>query len=53
MPASALDQIEIMTNPSSKYDASEILLLLISKQKGKNNGFNGSIMAPLLVSIVL
>ena len=28
MPASALDQIEIMTNPSSKYDASENILFI-------------------------
>jgi outer membrane receptor for monomeric catechols len=32
-PASALDQIEIMTNPSSKYDAAGNSVLLISKQR--------------------
>lgn len=45
MPASALDQIEIMTNPSSKYDASgNSGVINIKTKKGKNDGFNGSIM---------
>src|SRR6186997_1725536 len=45
MPASSLDQIEIMTNPSSKYDASgNSGIINIKTKKGKNNGFNGSIM---------
>ena len=45
MPASALDQIEIMTNPSSKYDASgNSGIINIKTKKGRNNGFNGSIM---------
>jgi hypothetical protein len=45
MPASALDQIEIMTNPSSKYDASgNSGVINIKTKKGKNNGFNGSVM---------
>jgi len=44
MPASALDQIEIMTNPSSKYDASgNSGIINIKTKKGKNNGFNGSV----------
>src|SRR5436305_3767791 len=43
MPASAIDQIEIMTNPSSKYDASgNSGIINIKTKKGKNNGFNGS-----------
>lgn len=43
MPASALDQIEIMTNPSSKYDASgNSGLINIKTKKGRNAGFNGS-----------
>jgi outer membrane receptor for monomeric catechols len=55
MPASALDQIEIMTNPSSKYDASgNSGIINIKTKKGKNNGFNGALrLAPLPVSIVL
>ena len=45
MPASALDQIEIMTNPSSKYDASgNSGVINIKTKKGKADGFNGSIM---------
>ena len=45
MPASALDQIEIMTNPSSKYDASgNSGIINIKTKKGKNAGFNGSLM---------
>lgn len=44
LPASALDQIEIMTNPSSKYDASgNSGIINIKTKKGKNNGFNGSL----------
>lgn len=45
MPASALDQIEIMTNPSSRYDASgNSGVINIKTKKGKADGFNGSIM---------
>ena len=52
MPASALDQIEIMTNPSSKYDASgNSGVINIKTKKGKNNGFNGNIMVGLTSSI--
>jgi iron complex outermembrane receptor protein len=52
MPASALDQIEIMTNPSSKYDASgNSGIVNIKTKKGKNAGFNGSIMLGATTSI--
>jgi outer membrane cobalamin receptor len=52
MPASALDQIEIMTNPSSRYDASgNSGVLNIKTKKGKAAGFNGSIMAGITASI--
>lgn len=52
MPASALDQIEIMTNPSSKYDASgNSGVINIKTKKGKNQGFNGSIMVGITSSI--
>lgn len=45
MPASALDQIEIMTNPSAKYDASgNSGIINIKTKKGRAGGFNGSIM---------
>ena len=44
MPASALDQIEIMTNPPAKYDASgNSGIINIKTKKSKNDGFNGSI----------
>lgn len=52
MPASALDQIEIMTNPSSKYDASgNSGIINIKTKKGKNNGFNGNFMIGATSSI--
>ena len=52
MPASALDQIEIMTNPSSRYDASgNSGVLNIKTKKGQVRGFNGSIMVGGTVSL--
>jgi outer membrane receptor protein involved in Fe transport len=46
LPASALDQIEIMTNPSAKYDASgNSGLINIKTKKSKTKGSNGSISA--------
>lgn len=52
MPASAIDQIEIMTNPSAKYDASgNSGVINIKTKKGKAAGFNGSIMAGFTTSI--
>jgi len=45
MPASSIDQIEIMTNPSAKYDASgNSGIINIKTKKGKAGGFNGSVM---------
>jgi iron complex outermembrane receptor protein len=50
-PASALDQIEIMTNPSAKYDATgNSGIINIKTKKGRAAGFNGSIMASLTTS---
>ncbi len=44
LPASALEQIEIMTNPSSKYDASgNSGVINIKTKKSKAKGSNGSI----------
>ncbi|HEY4150428.1 MAG TPA: TonB-dependent receptor [Chitinophagaceae bacterium] len=44
LPASAIEQIEIMTNPSSKYDASgNSGIINIKTKKSKTDGFNGSI----------
>ncbi len=52
MPASALDQIEIMTNPSAKYDAAgNSGVINIKTKKGRNNGFNGSFMVGATASI--
>jgi hypothetical protein len=51
-PASALDLVEIMTNPSSKFDAAgNSGIINIKTKKGKNNGFNGSIMIGATTSI--
>jgi len=44
LPASNLDQIEIMTNPSAKYDASgNSGVINIKTKKNKQKGFNGSL----------
>lgn len=51
MPASAIDQIEIMTNPSAKYDASgNSGVINIKTKKGRTAGFNGSVMAGFTAS---
>jgi outer membrane receptor protein involved in Fe transport len=44
LPASALDQLEIMTNPSAKYDAAgNSGIINIKTKKNKAKGFNGSL----------
>lgn len=44
LPASALDQLEIMTNPSAKYDAAgNSGIINIKTKRNKANGFNGSL----------
>ncbi len=46
LPASALDQIEIMPNPPAKYDASgNSGIINIKTKKNKSDGMNGSITA--------
>lgn len=51
-PASALDQIEIMTNPSARFDATgNSGVINIKTKKGKNAGFNGSVMVGITSSI--
>lgn len=51
LPASAIDQIEIMTNPSAKYDASgNSGVINIKTKKGKAAGFNGSVMTGITTS---
>jgi len=43
LPASAIDQIEIMTNPSAKYDASgNSGIINIRTKKNRMKGFNGN-----------
>ncbi|HYE55641.1 MAG TPA: carboxypeptidase regulatory-like domain-containing protein, partial [Chitinophagaceae bacterium] len=52
MPASAIDQIEIMTNPSSKYDASgNSGVINIKTKKGRAGGFNGTVMLGATISL--
>ncbi len=44
MPASSIETIEIMTNPSSKYDAAgNSGIINIRTKKNKQRGFNGSL----------
>ncbi len=44
MSAANLDQIEIMTNPSAKYDAAgKAGIINIKTKKNKQKGFNGSV----------
>ena len=46
LPASAIDQIEIMTNPPAKYDAAgNAGVINIKAKKNKQQGFNGSFNA--------
>jgi len=51
MPSNQLDQIEIMSQPPAKYDASgnSGVINLITK-KNKNNGFNGSVTTSAIVA---
>src|ERR1700722_17606735 len=44
LPASAIDALEIMTNPSAKYDAAgNSGIINIKTKKNKAKGFNGSV----------
>ena len=44
LPASAIDQIELMTNPSAKYDAAgNSGIINIKTRKNKLKGFNGNL----------
>lgn len=44
IPASAIDKIEIISNPSSKYDANgNAGIINIIMRKNKQNGFNGKV----------
>jgi len=51
MPSSAIDQIEIMTNPSAKYDAAgNSGVINIKTKKNKMHGINGSVSTSLMQS---
>ncbi|HEY5370529.1 MAG TPA: TonB-dependent receptor [Hanamia sp.] len=51
MPSSNIDQIEIMTNPSAKYDATgNAGIINIKTKKNKMKGLNGNISTSLLQS---
>ncbi len=51
LPASSLDQFEIMTNPSARYDAAgNSGIINIKTKKVKNQGFNGSFTTSVRVN---
>ena len=43
IPASSIDRVEIITNPSAKYDAEGLALINIVLKKNSASGFNGSV----------
>ncbi len=54
MPASGLDQVEIMTNPSAKYDAAgNSGIINIKTKKNKMKGFNGNVSTSYVQNIAV
>ena len=52
MPASTIDQIELMTNPSAKYDAAgNSGIINIRTKKTKLHGFNGSLTSSYIQGV--
>ncbi len=52
LPANQLDQIEIMTQPPAKYDASgNAGIINIITKKNRSNGFNGTFTTSAIVAI--
>lgn len=51
LPASQLDQLEIMTQPPARYDASgDAGIINFKTKKNQANGFNGSVSAAAILS---
>jgi len=54
MPASGLDQVEIMTNPSAKYDAAgNSGIINIKTKKNKIKGFNANVSTSYVQNIAV
>lgn len=52
LPSSTLDQIEIMTSPSARYDASgNAGVINLKTKKNKFAGFNGTILASITAAL--
>jgi outer membrane receptor protein involved in Fe transport len=51
LPANQLDQIELMTQPPAKYDASgNSGIINFKTKKNKNNGFNGTVTTSAIIA---